>query len=398
MYFKFHEPFEVPECIINYISLHSFRYALQHLELQGNLVEYLCELWVLAGCLHLEEVVFQHGGYTNPVCEASTYHSTLRSVVPCLRSLDGNNKFKPMDQTSSATPSSTLEMVSVPPLPIWALQHSYPPNHPPVFYNPNHANNNNTVTTSPTPYEIPSTPSPQNPREQIRVEQHLYQDNYGVTPLYPNPYPVAKKRSHHPHQVPEPHKPRWKSPSKERPQRGPQKPQCGEVMSGPSSQTQWIHPHSKDAQFANCQGGPVLQTHYPQQVGKGTYNGPHYGADMMIDGEVAGARKKKQGENDNHEARLGRLEVRVLDLVGQLAKASGLQLSARGQISSPRRKLAEDDVAGDSSAPDDRSSESSVVVAAAPSAALPAHRNRYVRFVGRKTSKNSTTPVGTPKP
>lgn len=217
-----------------------------------------------------------------------------------------------------------------------------------------------------------------------------------MTPLYPNPYPVAKKRSHHPHQVPEPHKPRWKSPSKERPQRGPQKLQCGEVMSGPSPQTQWIHPHSKNAQFANCPGGPVLQTHYPQQMGHGTYNGPHYGADMMTDGEVDGARKKKQGENDNHEARLGRLEVRVLDLVGQLAKASGLELSARGQISSPRRKLAEDDVAGDSSATDDRSSDSSVVVAA--SGALPTHRNRYVRFVGRKNSKNSTTPVGTPQP
>ena len=133
-------------------------------------------------------------------------------------------------------------------------------------------------------------------------------------------------------------------------------------------------------------------------MGNGTYNGPHYGADMMMtDGEVDGARKKKQGENDNHEARLGRLEVRVLDLVGQLAKASGLELSTRGQICSPRRKLAEDDVAGDSSATDDRSSESSVVVAAA-SAALPPHRNRYVRFVGRKNSKNSTTLVGTPQP
>lgn len=363
----------------------SFRYALQHLELQGNLVEYLCELWVLAGCLHLEEVVFQHGGYTNPVCEASTYHSTLRSVVPCLRSLDGNNKFKPMDHMSSVTPPSTLEMMSVPPLPIWALhQSSYPPNHPTVFYNPNHVQNANNITTSPTPYEIPATPSPHNRREQISAEQHEHQDDYGVTPLYPNPYPIAKKSSHHPHQVLEAHKPQWRSPSKETPQRGPRKPHCGEVMSGPSSQTQWIHPHSKNAQFANCQGG--LAPH-PQHVGKGTSNNPQHG-------EVDCARKKKQGENDNHEARLGRLEVRVLDLVGQLAKASGLELSARRHI---RRRLPEEDAAGDSSATDDRSSENSVVVVA-ESGALPAHRNRYARFVGRKNSKNSTRPVGTPQP
>ena len=100
------------------------RYALQHLDLRDNVVEYLCELWILGGCSHLEEVVFECGGYTNPVCKESGYRSTLLSVLPSIHSLDGSScmDHAPLSNTdiSSSVPS------------LWAIHHSYPGHQNPV--------------------------------------------------------------------------------------------------------------------------------------------------------------------------------------------------------------------------------------------------------------------------
>lgn len=100
------------------------RYALQHLDLRDNVVEYLCELWILGGCSHLEEVIFQCGGYANPVCQASAYRSTLLSIVPRLQSLDGCSC---VGQTSLL---NTDMLCGVPSL--WASHHSYPVNAEPT--------------------------------------------------------------------------------------------------------------------------------------------------------------------------------------------------------------------------------------------------------------------------
>lgn len=97
------------------------RYSLEKLDLRDNAVEYLCELWVIAGCVHLRELTLSHGSHTNPVCWAKSYQTTILSAVPHLRSLDG----KLLDKKDDAI--IDLEAVSVPPLPVWALQRCYPP-------------------------------------------------------------------------------------------------------------------------------------------------------------------------------------------------------------------------------------------------------------------------------
>ena len=88
------------------------------MDVRDNVVQYLCELWILGGCSHLKEVVFESGGYTNPVCKESGYHSTLLSIVPRLLSLDGSSCMghAPLFNTdvSSRVPS------------LWAIHHSYP--------------------------------------------------------------------------------------------------------------------------------------------------------------------------------------------------------------------------------------------------------------------------------
>jgi hypothetical protein len=100
------------------VGEHGCRYALEHIDVRNNVVQYLCELWILGGCSHLEEVVFESGGYTNPVCKESGYHSTLLSIVPRLLSLDGSSCMghAPLFNTdvSSRIPS------------LWAIHHSYP--------------------------------------------------------------------------------------------------------------------------------------------------------------------------------------------------------------------------------------------------------------------------------
>lgn len=105
-----------------------FRYALQHLDLRDNVVEYLCELWILGGCSHLEEVIFQCGGYANPVCTASAYRSTLLSVVPRLQSLDGSS-------CVGQAPLLNTDMLSGVPS-LWAIHHSYPGLRNPVDAGP----------------------------------------------------------------------------------------------------------------------------------------------------------------------------------------------------------------------------------------------------------------------
>lgn len=66
----------------------------------------------------MEEVLFQCGGYTNPVCQASAYKSTLLSLLPGLHSLDGKDVIQaPAQQFSAST-------AAVPSL--WAIHHSYP--------------------------------------------------------------------------------------------------------------------------------------------------------------------------------------------------------------------------------------------------------------------------------
>ncbi len=97
------------------------RYSLEKLDLRDNAVEYLCELWVIAGCVHLRELTLSHGSHTNPVCWAKSYQTTILSAVPHLRSLDG----KLLDKKDDAI--MDFEAVSVPPLPVWALQRCYPP-------------------------------------------------------------------------------------------------------------------------------------------------------------------------------------------------------------------------------------------------------------------------------
>ncbi len=97
------------------------RYSLEKLDLRDNAVEYLCELWVIAGCVHLQELTLSHGSHTNPVCWAKSYQTTILSAVPHLRSLDG----KLLDKKDDAI--MDFEAVSVPPLPVWALQRCYPP-------------------------------------------------------------------------------------------------------------------------------------------------------------------------------------------------------------------------------------------------------------------------------
>jgi len=102
-------------------TLHGPKYSLEKLDLRDNAVEYLCELWVIAGCVHLRELTLSHGSHTNPVCWAKSYQTTILSAVPHLRSLDG----KLLDNKDDAI--IDLEAVSVPPLPVWALQRCYPP-------------------------------------------------------------------------------------------------------------------------------------------------------------------------------------------------------------------------------------------------------------------------------
>ncbi|XP_024380190.1 uncharacterized protein [Physcomitrium patens] len=97
-------------------SLQGPSYSLQYLDLRDNLVECLSELWMLGGLSHLEELVLQCGGYTNPVCKANEYRLTLFSVAPHIRSLDGSSFL------DSSAPLIKLDSVS----PLRKIQHLYP--------------------------------------------------------------------------------------------------------------------------------------------------------------------------------------------------------------------------------------------------------------------------------
>ncbi|KAG0584963.1 hypothetical protein KC19_3G246600 [Ceratodon purpureus] len=109
-------------------ALHGLPYALQHLDLRDNLVEYLCELWILGGCSHLDEVVFECGGYSNPVCKEGGYRSTVLTVVPRLQSLDGSS-------CMGHAPLFNADMSLVVPS-LWAIHHSYPGHQNPVNSGP----------------------------------------------------------------------------------------------------------------------------------------------------------------------------------------------------------------------------------------------------------------------
>ncbi|CAM6092318.1 unnamed protein product [Calypogeia fissa] len=77
------------ECLSGLSSMHGPRYALQLLDMRDNVVSSLAELKVLAGCVNLRELVFSWGNHSNPVCQTLAYKSAAVAAVPQILKLDG---------------------------------------------------------------------------------------------------------------------------------------------------------------------------------------------------------------------------------------------------------------------------------------------------------------------
>ena len=347
---------------------------------------------MLAGCLHLEEIILSHGVHTNLVCKERAYQSTLLSAVPCLRNLDGK-----LLEGHVTTPAA--EAVSVPPLPIWALQHCYPPSE---------------MRANLEPVAVPSHWNTQkgaiHPSRNTPGEQSQYNNPSGVVRRLPNVHPQIQHCS----------KPLWQSPSKDphRDQSPYQNPEgfwvypydplsvSGQLQSQLSINSQWntlgrnALPQSAQSMWnpssridtrlsGDCQPDRISSDENCMRTSskvlpKGRMHSKYESLVTPNLEDIMLEKKVMQGEllgkeSENHEARLGRLEVRVLDLVGQLAKAklgvikvSGAE--TRGQSGRGREK-------------DDESSDPSTESMQNGSTT---YRNRYVRFVDRK---NKSVPV-----
>lgn len=104
------------------------RYALQLLDLRDNMVSSLAELDVLAGCVNLAELIFSCGNHSNPACRAPAYKSAVVAAVPHILRLDGKTLcpgpgLSSMSQALSLTGGHAEIKSAGSLLPAWALQY-----------------------------------------------------------------------------------------------------------------------------------------------------------------------------------------------------------------------------------------------------------------------------------